>query len=54
MFLRCMLLTTFMILAGCGGRKTAAESGKLMETINAFNLMVRWQQWQSAKPSTAT
>ena len=50
MFVRCILLTSFMFLAGCGGRQTAAESGKLMETVNAFNLMVRWQQWQSAAP----
>lgn len=48
--LRRIALISLVILAGCGGRKTAAESGKLMETINAFNLMVRWQQWQNAAP----
>lgn len=37
-----------LCLSGCGAKNQAAESGKLLETVRAFNLMVRWQQWQSA------
>jgi hypothetical protein len=35
-------------MSACGAKNQAAESGKLLETVNAFNLMVRWQQWQNA------
>lgn len=41
-------LALLLCLTACGGRQNDVDADKLPEVLNAFNLLVRWNQWQQA------
>lgn len=41
-------LALILCLTACGNRQNDVDADKLPEVLGAFNLLVRWNQWQQA------
>lgn len=43
-----LLLCLCLLLGACGNRQNDVDADKLPEVLGAFNLLVRWNEWQQA------